>query len=267
MSDVPDPHEIVELDPSKVHIPPGNRLVTPELVADILPSIENDSQLVPAIVYPHPTLPGEWMAADGNRRAMVARILGRKLKAFVLAAAPTDEELIRIRVTTNFLRKNSSAYELAVDLERWMNAKNASQRQAAEFFRISEAQVSKILNKARNAIPEVIQAEKEGKIVEDVGRLLATLPKDKQAEALIHVLQNDMRRDSVEGFVANIKGFKRPKESKPVTASEGGATFRFPSSWSWQRIIESALKLVEAAKRGMKVDGLGTNALPGLLKT
>lgn len=264
MSDAEAPLVVVEVDPAKVDPAPGNRPVTIESVSDLLESMKVQ-QLVPAILYPHPTDQGRWIAADGNRRAMASRILSRPLKAILLPAAPSKMELLRIRVVANFHRENASAYELAADIEAWLEESKDTQKAAAVFFSMSESQVSKILAKAKSATQAVIDAEKDGRICADVGRLIATVAKEKQGEVLAHVIANKMSRDQTEGYVATVKGFKKPNV-KPIVATDGGATVKFPANWSFQRIIEFAGKLQEAAKQGLKVPGLTVTALPGLLK-
>jgi ParB/RepB/Spo0J family partition protein len=255
---------VVEVDPAKVHPAKGNRIVTTELVSDLLPSIQEDGQAVPAILFAHPTLPGEYCAADGNRRTLVARILARTLKAVVLATAPTEDELDRLRVAVNFLQKKETSYELAERINAWMKRNGASQKAAAAHFRLSEPTVSKIVNKALSAIPAVVQAELDKQICPDIGRLLATLPKEKQAQTLEHVLKNGLTRDQLEPLAAQIRGFQRAKP-KPVTATDGEATVKIPSGWSLQKVIEFAAKLQDAAKHAMKAQGT-IAALPGLLK-
>src|SRR4051812_6774495 len=126
---MPDPLRIEEVDAARVHPAPGNRTVTLEDIREILPSIEADGQLVPAILFSSPALPpGEYYSADGAHRAATCRYLGRKLKAIILAAAPTDDELSRIRVAANFLVRKPTAYEIAPEILAWMKRNNANQK-------------------------------------------------------------------------------------------------------------------------------------------
>jgi hypothetical protein len=78
----PDPLKLSDFDASRVHTPAGNRKITPESVCDLLASVEKDGQLIGGIVYHDATLPeGDVYCADGNRRLMVARILGQGQRA------------------------------------------------------------------------------------------------------------------------------------------------------------------------------------------
>ena len=263
----PDLCIVVDLDAAKVHTPAGSKKVTPADVETLLPSMEKDGQLIPGVVYPHPTMTGHWLCADGNHRLLVCRLLGIPFKAIALKEAPTEEKIIHIRVTTHFQRRPVTAYELAADIEKWMMLKQANQKQAAAFFSMSEPQVSKILNKARNAVPAVVQAEQMRTICEDIGRLLATLPKPRQVEALDHVVKNNMKRDDVEAYVTSLKGFQKTKSLSVVTIEDGGAKISLPANWSLQNVIDLAAKLTVAAKRGLKVPGLTSVALPNLLRS
>lgn len=263
MSDATAPPIIVvEVDPARVHPAKGNRLISPELVADLLPSIQEDGQAVPAILFVHPTLPGEYCAADGNRRTLVARILARTLKAIVLAKAPSEDELDRLRIAVNFLQKKETSYELAERITAWMKRNGASQKAAAAHFRLSEPTVSKILRKSKSAIPAVVQAELEKQICPDIGRLLALLPEEKQAPMLKEVMEKKLTRDQLEPVIAQMRGFQRAK-GKPITVTDGEATAKLPSALALQKVVEFATKLSDAAKRVIKAGGTVAD-LPGL---
>ncbi len=265
----PDPRtdfRIVEVDATHVHSPPGNRIVTLESLSDLMPSLDSDGQLVPAILYEHPEITGHFMAADGNRRAMAMRVLGRKLKAVILPKAPTESELIRLRIAANFHRKNASAYELAADIQRWMELEGANQRQAAEAHGISASQLSKVLAKAQNACAAVREAEEAKRICPDVARLISTLPKEEmQREALQQAISRDLKRDTVENIVTRMKGAKRPRTAKPVKAKADGVTLVAPGDWTWNHVKELAERLKGAAARGEKLDA-PLSLLPSLLK-
>jgi ParB/RepB/Spo0J family partition protein len=257
--------QLVDLDPARVHTPPGNRKVTPDSVADLLPSVEKDGQLVFGIVYPHPDLPGEFYCADGNRRLMCCRILGRPFKAVELPSAPSKEELLRIRVTANFHRKNASAYELAADVTAWMELTGGTQKAAAEFFCISEGQLSKILAKARNACEAVRKAEEDKTICQDVARIIATLPQDRQPAALVQVIEHDMKRDAVEKLVANIKGTKPAKHDKPIKVRTPKGVQAVIPALDYDSLLAELGVLMEAVKKVQK-HALPLASLPALLR-
>lgn len=258
----------IEVDPALVRPAAGNRIVTPESVADLLPSMEKEGQIVPAIICPDPENPRFFLGLDGNRRGLCQRILGRKLRACLLESAPPEKEIIRIRAATNFHRKNASAYELAADIQRWKELEGgATQRQAAEAFGISASQVCKLLDKLEHACLEVREAEESKVICPDSARLIATLRSHgQQKEALKETIAHNLKRDAVERLVARMKGFTKKGKSKPVKIYVDGVTLLVPGDWTWQQIRDFVAKLKGAADRGEKMDA-PLSLLPSLLKS
>ena len=256
----------IEVDAALVRPAPGNRTVTPESVSDLVPSVEKEGQLVPAIIFPDSERPGHFLGADGNRRAMVSRILGRKLRAYLLDRAPTEEEIIRIRAATNFHRKNASAYEIAADIKRWIELKpGATQRQAAEAFGISAPQVCKLLDKLEHACAELRQAEEEKRICPDSARIIATLPTaEQQREALKDAIAHDLKRDAVERLVARIKGVPQKAKAKPLKLKLDGVQM-VASNPTLDGLQAFAERLLAALKRLAK-DGDAIDFLPARVK-
>ena len=254
---------IVELDPSKVLVPDGNRGVTPESVTDLVTSVGKDGQIQAIIAFPHPQRQGYFLAADGNRRTMTARILGRTVKAILLDHAPSQSELIRLRNNSNAMRKNASPEDIARDAEELMRLEGLTQAQTAEALHMSPGQLSKILSKAKNACDEVKRAEADGRIVPDVARIISTLPQDKQPEALRQALEEDMTRDLVQILVAKINGTKQAKPKPIKGRTPQGIQFVIPEMDS-ESLIGELNTLIEAVKKVSK-HGLGLAALPSVI--
>lgn len=256
----------VEVDAALVRPAPGNRVVTPESVSDLLPSMESQGQLVPGIIFPDPELPGYYRGADCNRRAMVCRILGRKLRAYLLDQAPTEEQVIRIRAATNFHRKNASAYEIAADIKRWLELnEGATQRQASEAFGISAGHVCKLLDKLKSACGELRQAEEGMKICPDSARIIATLPSpEQQREALRDAIAHDLKREAVERLVARMKGITKKARTKPVKVKLDGVQM-VASNPTLEGLQAFGERLLAAVRRCVK-DGDGVEILPSRLK-
>jgi ParB-like chromosome segregation protein Spo0J len=227
--------------------------------------MEKEGQLVTAIIYPDPERPGHYLGADANRRAMSCRILGRKLRAYVLESAPLEEEIIRIRAATNYHRKNASAYEIAADIKRWMELKGATQRQAAEAFGISAPQVSKLLDKLENACLEVRQAEESKAICPDSARIIATLRSpDQQREALKEALARNLTREAVERLVARMKGSPKKTKAKPLKLKLDGV--QMVASNATLDGLQAFTEQLLAALRKLAKDGDGIEFLPARLK-
>ena len=256
-------HRIVELDPAKIHPPEGNREVTPDSVTDLVASIKRDGQTQPIIVCAHPTIEGHYLALDGNRRTLSARILGKMISAMVLGTIPTARQLVKIRNNSNAMRMNASPEDIARDAEFLMEHEGMTQAEAATELHYSASQLCKIINKVRKACDEVKQAETEGRIVADVARLISTLPKDQQPEILFKVIDGNLTRDAVEALIAQIKGGKA-KKGKPVKLVIAGIQFIIPDTR-----FTTILDALQAVREGViKADknNFPLSALPSLLK-
>ena len=115
-----DAGRVLELSTDDVLTPEANRIVTLETVPDLLASMQAEGQLVPALVCPHPDLPGKWLCLGGNRRLFCCRVLCLKLKAVAVEGPVTEERQVKLRLTENVIRRNMSLLEIAEGLQRYM---------------------------------------------------------------------------------------------------------------------------------------------------
>ena len=196
---------VVELDTAKGRSADGNRETPLDSIQSLMENIEQEGQLHPGIVHNDPTLVKDYVVADGNRRFLCCRILGIPFKAIFLDHVPEEDELIRIRVASNAQRLNACDYDIARDAIRYMEVTGKNQAQTARDFGISESRLSKILAKFNNAVEEVRMAEIDGRIGQDVGRIIASLPVEHQSAFLEKVLAGDFTRDAIEGMAARLK--------------------------------------------------------------
>jgi ParB/RepB/Spo0J family partition protein len=257
-------------DPNDCVTPPGNREVTLESVADLLPSIERIGQQVPGIVCPHPDLPGKYLNLDGNRRAFCKRILAQPFQAICLNYVPTKAELRRIRITTNSIRKVLTPDEIVADIEEHMADTGDIQEAAAEFFGLSAGYVSKLLAPTKRLCAELAFLRNRPDISRDVVRIIATMgPPEMQKQLADRVLAiidvgGRAKRDAVERLARELKAAKRPKKARQVSASCDGARLALPGDWDWDRIKELGQRIVRAGQRGEKGQ-LPTSVLESLL--
>lgn len=75
-----------------------------------------------------------------------------------------------------------------------------------------------------------------------------------------------MTRHRLEEEIEKLKGGKKSKKVKPVTAREDGAKIEFPGEWGWQKLAALARKLTDVAAKGEK-HTLPISALQQLLKS
>ena len=210
---------IRDFDPADCITPDDNRPVNDSDLAELLPSIRTDGQLVPGIVCPHPTLPKKFLVAAGNLRKRCCEILGIPFRAELIDRSLKRAEFIRIRVKENVLRKNPSPFSLCMDvcdyreergLETWMEV-------GAE-LNLRPATMSRITSVRR--IPAELRPLAE-QVCPSVCWLIAPL---KDLGAMQRAFDFATRpgpdgklptRDAMLRFIETLKGKKRPKIAKP----------------------------------------------------
>ena len=217
---------VLELPTDDVLTPEGNRVVTLETVADLLASIGAEGQLVPALVYPHPDLPGKWLCLGGNRRLFCCRVLGLKLKAVAVEGPVTEERQVKLRLTENVIRKNMSLLEIAEDLQRYMQLTGiTSQAEVAAALSMGEPEVSRALRLPKLLDPELHGCVRDFKVGRSVAEMIASLPTHElQRDVMKRVLEGDLRgkkRDAIAREIDRLKG-KKPKAQKAVKLACGG---------------------------------------------
>lgn len=107
--------QVIEIDPALIDPAPfADRLVIeidPAFEA-LTASIRDSGQQVPALVRPHPFVPGRYQAAYGHRRIRACRALGRPVRAVVRVL--DDAELAVAQGQENIARRDLSFIEKAV---------------------------------------------------------------------------------------------------------------------------------------------------------
>ena len=130
---------IHEPDPAEVLAPEGNRSFDLGDCAELLQSIGTDGQLVPGIVFRHPTLQGKFLCAEGNRRCYCCRVMGIMFKTVIADGEPSKSNLIKTRLTANCLREAMNHFDLCKDITDFMHEEGTTcQVEAAERFAFDE---------------------------------------------------------------------------------------------------------------------------------
>ncbi|OWK39468.1 hypothetical protein FRUB_06031 [Fimbriiglobus ruber] len=236
-------------------------------VKDLVDSVGALKQQIPGIVYPHPGMPGKYIAADGNRRLMACRILGIPFQAIVLDHQPSKKELRRIRVAANNAHKHMSPDQIADEIREHIAETGDTQEQAAEFFGISPSYVSKILAPSKWLLPELSTLADNPKISKAVIRIVATMPTpEKQKQLAEHVLAHikqhgKAKRDNIQRIANEIKG-KKAKKSRPATATKDGASLILPSDWRWERVVRWMAEQLKKFEREAKLEAEGKETRP-----
>jgi len=213
---------VMDLPTGVIHTPEDND-IDMDAVEEIRASMVVLGQLVEIIVFPHPTLTGHYLCADGNHRLAAKRLLGETIRCRVLDKAPSEAELITIRVTTATIRKAVDKAAVGADIFRWMQLTGSDQTQAtANFGYSSQSTVSKLLRPYTNGVEELLTALKERGIAPASAYLVAGLPAEVQRAILPQVLGK--KREAVQRIVQAAKGAKKPKETKALKLACGGVT-------------------------------------------
>lgn len=259
---VHDPQRVYDLPTDRVLFAPGNRIITPESVSDLVESYRAISQQIPGIVYCHPERLGIYYAADGNRRLMASRIIGVPFRAIILDHEPTQKELRRIRLTANNIRKAMTADQIADELRDHIAETGDTQESAAEFFGISPGYVSKLLAPFKRLLSELQDLVANPHVKRDVLRIIATMPSEDLQRKVAERVRQDIattgkaKRDAIQRYADELKG-KKPTKEKPLVLKHEGVevTFRKPNKVGIRAFVE---KLVTALKKVRDGDDVGS---------
>ena len=260
---------ILELATEDVVTPEGNRVVTLETVTDLLASMRAEGQLVPALVYPHPDLPGKWVCLGGNRRLFCCRVLGLRLKAVVIEGQVTEERQVKLRLTENVIRKNMSLMEVAEDLQRYMELTGiTSQTDVAAALHMAEAEVSRALRLPRLLDPSLHCHVRDFKVGRSVAEAIASMSThEQQREIMNRVLEGDLKgkkRDVIVREIDRLKGKKPKAQKKAVRLAYGGvvATVKGPVIEALRSFMAKATEAI----RKIEKDSLPPDFLGGLMQ-
>jgi ParB family chromosome partitioning protein len=149
---------VVEIDPELVDPSPiVDRLddVTDDAYAALRLSISERGQEVPALLRPHPSLPGRYQTAYGHRRVRVAKELARPLRAVVRGMS--DDELVVAQGVENSAREDLSFIERALFAKRLEEA-GFDRGIVQQALAIDRAETSKLIAVAKAVPSDILQS-------------------------------------------------------------------------------------------------------------
>ena len=197
------------------------------MLADLLESVRQRSQLVPGWVCPSPDLPeNKRLCLEGNRRLAVARLLGLKFWAFDLGRFVPEEERIELLFQHNHSRRVMSREEIAERAARWLEITGRTAAEAAKLLNISPPTLSRAFGE-RRILPEL--RERADRLGLSMRALIAAVPAALMAQAVefAETPAADGKRptrDQVQLFIQKLKKSGRPKarKARTVTLRMGG---------------------------------------------
>ncbi len=237
------------LDPKLCHPATGNRIPTMELVAPyLLPSIADIGQQVPGIVRPHPAKPEEFEVLAGNLRCFCCNVLNIPFKAILISGDVSEARLIKVRLTENGVKEAMSVFDMADDLQRYMQLESCTQTQLGEKLHLSETMISRTLRTSKNMAPDLRPLVDNFTVRQSVAILIASLPTHElQRQAMDKAIKGAMTRDAVAALVARMKG-KKPKQPRVAKGkTPGGMTWAFGGTP--EAMLAETEKLTKALKQ------------------
>ncbi len=205
---------IIEIDYHPRFALVRNRLLDPAKEPEFVESLKNGQEVL-AVIFKHPTIHGEFIVVDGNRRGMALASTGKKLRC-ELRPEPFTESLGRkIRLRANNSQKRVDAFAVAEDAERIMQLEGfKTQAQLAKFMGWTEATASKILGVS--GVPIEFR-ELASKLHATTVRLIATLTHTEDMKTAFEraVGPPSMPKEKVEAMIAEMKAARGGKERKP----------------------------------------------------
>lgn len=200
---------------------PGNPEYSPAMVADLVESLRQHGQRVPAFVAPSPELPeGKFYLIDGNRRRAALAIAGLpRLWAFNLGRDIAEADRIRLLFEFNHTRRVMRLDEVAEQAARFQELTSCTAAEAATHLNISPAKLSRAYGERR--IPPELR-ERADRLFPSIRWIIASLRPELMAEAIAFAETpgEDGRkrtRDEVSSFVQGLKLRGRGKALKPKT--------------------------------------------------
>jgi ParB/RepB/Spo0J family partition protein len=259
----PDPYRVHELPTDCVEFCPTNPPGRVEDVDDLVESLRTIPQQVPGIVYVHPTVPGKYIAADGNRRLMACRILGITFLVMILDHEPTKGELRRIRLAVNNFHKHMTPDQVADEIRAHIAESGDSQQAAAEFFGLSPSYVSVLLAPFKRLIPELGHLATNPGVTREVLRLVSSMATPELQKKLADLVLADIaregkaKRDAVAGYAQEMKSGKKSKD-KPLVLKQDGIALnaKKPAAEGLRAFAEKLLAAIKKLKPGDPVADL-----------
>jgi hypothetical protein len=200
--------------PELIVSPPENPVYTPEMVADLVPSVEQFGFLVPGLVGPCPDVPPEKrLCHEGNRRLAVARILGIPFWAFDIGRVVEEAERIELLFHHHQCRRLMTMAEIAERAARYIELKQCPDAVAAQVLRVSPATLSRAFGETR--IPAEYR-ERADRLGRSIRSALAAAPVAAMAKVLsfAETARADGKKPTRDQVVAFIQQLRKQSNGK-----------------------------------------------------
>jgi hypothetical protein len=239
---------------------------TPPMLADLLESFRQRSQLVPGFVCPSPELPDDQrICIEGNRRLAVARILKIPFWAFDIGRFVPEAERLELTFQFNHARRVMAREEVAERAARYIELTDCTQETAARVLSVSPATLSRAFGERR--IPPALR-ERADRLGLSIRSLIASVPVPLMAQAIGFAETpgpdgKKPTRDQVSLFLHQLKknGMPRARKSKAVTLRLNGRAVTLAvgdkdSAYSVAEDLKAiASKLISKAVADVSPDG------------
>lgn len=228
---------------------------------------------------------GQDLKARGMRQPICCRVVGNELEvvagetrrqaALLVGLASIPIRIIREelppgallleQLLENDLRREFSYLERASLYVSLLQANDWTQAQLAEATGKSPAEIAKVLA-IKGRLPEdLIGKVQDGQLPISVAYALSKLREPTAMRELAErYMTGVLCRDGVVAEATRrLKG--QPSRAKPIRFRDGNVAIQVPGEWTWDQLSALTQKLVEAAKRGGKLD-LPFASLPDLYR-
>ena len=168
--------ELKEISVKKIHLDPNQPRETYTGIEELSSSMSAVGFLPDKVisVRPHPTIPKEFMVADGHRRRLAAEMAKiEKIPCLVFDKDTTDEEIYETQIVTNEHRKDLSVMNRVRAIKKGQDKFNWSLEKVAKYFGVSEATIKAEMDLV-NLAPDLHLFVDKGEIPKEVARKLAT---------------------------------------------------------------------------------------------
>lgn len=263
----------VRLPIARVHPDPDQprKVFDWDTIKELAASIRNNGQWVDIIVRPHPTIEGDYLLVDGERRLRAMPLVpSDEIGALVVEGALDPGQLLLVQTSLGLTSQRLDPLELGESCLRLMHFYGQSPGELADRLGTSESTISKLLRITNHLVEELRADVKAGVVPFTVAYHLARLRTEADQIRVAGLFRSGVLcRDGVANEVfRTLNGGTSKGKQKRCKVWDGATSIEIPAAANWEFLKTLGTRLIKAATVGEKSPGVSPAlALSGILKT
>jgi len=242
------------------------RQFDPNYIADLASSMEDEGQLEPILVRPHPTEPNKWQLIDGEHRVRALKKIGKTLVRAEIRPLGDQEADVLAMLKNELHGERLTPFEEGLHLYKLMQTYGWSQEEVGTPFHRKQQWVSDRVKLVADASPELIESFTTRVVNVAKARAISQLPKEEQALIVRKVVDKKLPIHATVGLVHAIKAAPEKKKDileKPIDfyAKEFKDPKQLESALLTIKPTDDFLKKAEEIRTREQVDKVFAEAL------